>query len=33
VRFYNDEAKYNAFKADTLQPHTSASAGSGRPRV
>lgn len=30
MRFYNDEAKYNAFKADTLQPHTSASAGSGR---
>jgi uncharacterized protein YodC (DUF2158 family) len=21
VSFHNDEAKYNAFKADTLQPH------------
>jgi hypothetical protein len=24
----NDEAKYNAFKADTLQPHVPASVGS-----
>jgi hypothetical protein len=28
VSFHNDEAKYNTFKADTLQLHVPASVGS-----